>query len=238
MLSQKPWPSALTILLPMNPAIRPSIIQLMMDMCCLPSNYALRLSGTLPPLSASFVMTSCAARRSFPPSHRERRCSRVPAPIACGRQGRCPISVASSNQRSTFSNHNLRLGRLRVSQGWLRHQLSRSALRRPPKRWTSQRTLVRRQPPQQGVERALKHLSPSLQMEKVPRNQLPPLRSRRVWSRKWLTRYFRKRSSFSPHVCSDQPRLPPSQCFTRSRGTMQVKEQFVVFELWAKVGDA
>src|SRR5262249_58238155 len=36
MLSQKPWPSALTILLPMNPAIKPSIIQLMMDMCLPP----------------------------------------------------------------------------------------------------------------------------------------------------------------------------------------------------------
>src|SRR5262245_40982015 len=45
MLSQKPWPSALTILPPMNPAIRPSIIQLIIDMCCLPSNYALDLGS-------------------------------------------------------------------------------------------------------------------------------------------------------------------------------------------------
>src|SRR6516165_6390717 len=36
MSSQNPWPSRLTILAPMNPAIRPSMIQLMIDMCCLP----------------------------------------------------------------------------------------------------------------------------------------------------------------------------------------------------------
>src|SRR5215472_14535761 len=36
MSSQKPWPCLLTILLPMNPAIRPSIIQLMMPMVAPP----------------------------------------------------------------------------------------------------------------------------------------------------------------------------------------------------------
>src|SRR5262249_30382364 len=110
--------------------------------------------------------------------------------------------AASSNQRSTFSNHNLRLGRRRVSQGWLRHQLSRSALRRPPKRWTSQRTLVGRQPPEQRMEGALRHSSLSLRMEKVPRNQPPQLRSQHAWSRKWLIRYFRKHSFCPPVFCS------------------------------------
>src|SRR5215471_19209779 len=56
--------------------------------------------------------------------------------------------------------------------------------------------------------------SPSPRMEKVPVKRPPQLRSRRVWSRKWLIRYFRKRSYFSSWLCTCSQacaRFPPSR---------------------------
>src|SRR5262249_13944315 len=130
-----------------------------------------------------------------------------------GAKSAVQFSVASSGQRSIFSNHNLRLARRRVSQGWFRRQLSRSFLRRSPERWTAPRTLVGRPPPEAGVEGALKHPSPSLRMEEAPRNRLPQLRLRHAWSQKWLIRYFRKRSFCPPAFAlglRPAPGFPPS----------------------------
>src|SRR5262249_58053748 len=114
---------------------------------------------------------------------------------------------ASSGQRSTVSNRNLRLARRRVSQGWLRRQISRSVLQLP-KRWTSQRTVLMQQLPWPRMERAP---SPSPPMEKVQKNPPRQLRSRRVWSRKWLRRYSRKRSFFPPTSPSLKTALVPDR---------------------------
>src|SRR5215467_4548442 len=52
------------------------------------------------------------------------------------------------------------------------------------------------------MERAPRCPSPHPQMEMATTDRPPQLRSRRVWSQKWLIRYFRKRSFFPPYVCS------------------------------------
>src|SRR5262249_30126961 len=95
---------------------------------------------------------------------------------------------------------------------WLQRQLSRSVLRRP--RWTSQRTVLRCQPREQRMATGLKCSSLSLRMEEAPGNRPPQLRSQRVWSRKWLIRYFRKHSFCPPVFCSwsqTSARFPPSR---------------------------
>src|SRR5262245_40387565 len=50
------------------------------------------------------------------------------------------------------------------------------------------------------MERAPRYPSPHPQMEMVTTDWPPQLRSRRVWSQKWLIRYSRKRSFFPPYV--------------------------------------
>src|SRR5262249_11951796 len=79
------------------------------------------------------------------------------------------------------------------------------------------RTVLRCQPSEQWMERARKCPSPT--PRKVPRNPRRQLRSRRAWSRKWLIRYFRKRS-FGPPACFWFARLPaiPNEGFALARG--------------------
>src|SRR5262249_58891134 len=113
--------------------------------------------------------------------------SRVPAPIACGRRGCCPISAVSSNRRSSFSNQDLHLVRRQVSQESLRHQLSRSVL--PPLR----RQLFRRMRRSPGMKAVAKTIPP------------PQSRPPRAWNRKWPIRCSQRRSS-SPPTC----RCPPA----------------------------
>src|SRR5262249_33282646 len=83
------------------------------------------------------------------------------------------------------------------------------------------------------MERALKCPSPSPRMEKVPVKRPPQLRSRRVWSRKWLIRYFRKRSYFSSWLCTCSQacaRFPPSRKkVCPCEGHMQVGERLVLW---------
>src|SRR5262249_36536419 len=82
------------------------------------------------------------------------------------------------------------------------------------------------------MERALKCPSPSPRMEKVPVKRPPQLRSRRVWSQKWLIRYFRKRSSLSSCFCSWSQacaRFPPSRKnVCPCEGHIQVRERLAV----------
>src|SRR5262249_44422020 len=91
--------------------------------------------------------------------------------------------------------------------GWRRRTFG-GGIREQEKGGRSRQTAVgRRRPWRRGEGRP----SPSPPMEKVQKNPPRQLRSRRVWSRKWLIRYSRKRSFFPPTSASLKTVLVPDR---------------------------